>query len=45
MGEHAVRSVVRRLDDDSLDPEEIVLEPKLVVRNTSAPPRDGRTAP
>ncbi|WP_249124042.1 LacI family DNA-binding transcriptional regulator [Saccharopolyspora erythraea] len=44
MGEHAVRSVVRRLDDDSLAPDEIVLEPKLVVRNTSAPPRDGSTA-
>jgi DNA-binding LacI/PurR family transcriptional regulator len=40
MAEHAVGSAVRRLEDDSLMPEEIVLEPKLVVRRTSARPRD-----
>ncbi|MFI0816172.1 LacI family DNA-binding transcriptional regulator [Streptomyces sp. NPDC021098] len=39
MAEHAVRFAVRRLDDDAAEPEEAVLEPKLVVRDTSAPPR------
>ena len=40
MGEQAVRSAVRRLEDDALAPEEIIVEPKLVVRGTSGPPPD-----
>ncbi|MFE3140037.1 LacI family DNA-binding transcriptional regulator [Streptomyces scopuliridis] len=38
MAEHAVRFVVERLDDGTLAPREAVLDPKLVVRGTSAAP-------
>ncbi|MFJ2171471.1 LacI family DNA-binding transcriptional regulator [Streptomyces sp. NPDC087851] len=38
MAEHAVRFVVERLDDAALAPREAVLDPKLVVRGTSAAP-------
>lgn len=39
MAERAVRFAVRRLDDDAAEPREAVLEPELVVRDTTAPPR------
>ncbi|MER6140523.1 LacI family DNA-binding transcriptional regulator [Streptomyces sparsogenes] len=39
MAEHAVRFAVERLENEKLDPREAVLEPKLVVRGTSGPPR------
>lgn len=39
LAEHAVHSTVRRLEDDSMPPDEVVLEPKLVVRSTSGVPR------
>jgi DNA-binding LacI/PurR family transcriptional regulator len=38
MAEHAVQQVVSRLDNTALPPNEIVLDPKLVVRGTTAPP-------
>jgi DNA-binding LacI/PurR family transcriptional regulator len=38
IAEHAVRFAVQRLDDDSIPPREIVLDPKLVVRGTTCPP-------
>lgn len=37
MAENAVRFAVERLEDDSLEPREAVLEPKLVARGTSGP--------
>jgi DNA-binding LacI/PurR family transcriptional regulator len=39
IAEHAVRLAVERLDDDGRQPTEITLDPKLVVRGTSGPPR------
>ncbi|MFG3003504.1 LacI family DNA-binding transcriptional regulator [Streptomyces calvus] len=41
MAEHAVRFAVERLRDEELGPREAVLDPKLVVRGTSGPPRGG----
>ena len=38
MAEHAVRLVVGRLENAALPPNEIVLDPKLVVRGTTGPP-------
>ncbi|MGW0820756.1 LacI family DNA-binding transcriptional regulator [Streptomyces sp. NPDC002845] len=39
MAEHAVRFAVERLENRKLEPREAVLDPKLVVRGTSAAPR------
>ncbi|MGI5350640.1 LacI family DNA-binding transcriptional regulator [Streptomyces sp. CA-250714] len=39
MAEHAVRFAVQRLDDKGLEPQEAVIEPKLVVRDTTRAPR------
>ncbi|MFH8468319.1 LacI family DNA-binding transcriptional regulator [Streptomyces sp. NPDC017991] len=39
MAEYAVRFAVERLEDAALKPREAVLDPKLVVRGTSGPPR------
>jgi DNA-binding LacI/PurR family transcriptional regulator len=36
----AVAAAVERLDGDRTDPVEVVLTPRLVVRGTTAPPRD-----
>lgn len=38
MAEHAVQLTVHRLEDSTLPPREVVLEPKLVVRGTTGPP-------
>ncbi|MGW0733983.1 LacI family DNA-binding transcriptional regulator [Streptomyces sp. NPDC002851] len=38
MARHAVRCVVERLDHPDREPQEIVVEPQLVVRGTSGPP-------
>ncbi len=38
---HAVRFAVERLESAALEPREAVLDPKLVVRGTSGPPREG----
>lgn len=35
---HAVSSAIQRLDDPTIPPREIVLDPKLVVRGTTVPP-------
>ncbi len=43
MAEYAVGFAVRRLEDDAAEPREAVLEPELVVRDTSAPPRSQDT--
>jgi DNA-binding LacI/PurR family transcriptional regulator len=40
LAEQAVQCAVRRLEDRSVPPTEIVLDPKLVVRSSSGPPRD-----
>lgn len=40
MAEHAVRFAVERLENDALQPQEAVLDPKLVIRGTSGPPRE-----
>ncbi|MHC5257676.1 LacI family DNA-binding transcriptional regulator [Streptomyces sp. UC4497] len=40
IAEQAVRFVVERLDDGALDVREAVIDPKLVVRDTSGPPAD-----
>lgn len=39
MARCAVRFAVERLDDGTSEPQEAVLEPQLVVRDTTAPPR------
>ncbi|MGP3991723.1 LacI family DNA-binding transcriptional regulator [Streptomyces sp. 3N207] len=39
MAEHAVRFAVQRLENKELEPQEAVIDPKLVVRDTSRPPR------
>jgi DNA-binding LacI/PurR family transcriptional regulator len=39
MAQHAVRSAIERLDDNTIPPKEIVLDPKLVVRGTTGPPK------
>ncbi|MFC7344750.1 LacI family DNA-binding transcriptional regulator [Saccharopolyspora griseoalba] len=39
MAEHAVRLAVGRLEDAARRPGEVVLEPRLVVRGSTAPPR------
>ncbi len=41
MAVHAVRFAVERLENAALEPREAVLNPKLVVRGTSGPPREG----
>ncbi|MGW2051739.1 LacI family DNA-binding transcriptional regulator [Streptomyces sp. NPDC001858] len=40
MAEHAVRFAAERLENPELDPREAVLDPKLVVRGSSGPPRE-----
>lgn len=40
MAEYAVRYAVERLENPGLEPREAVLDPKLVVRGTSGPPRE-----
>lgn len=37
IAQHAVRSAIERLDDNTIPPKEIVLDPKLVVRGTTGP--------
>lgn len=39
IAEYAVRFAVERLENPELEPREAVLDPKLVVRGTSGPPR------
>ncbi|WP_075001332.1 LacI family DNA-binding transcriptional regulator [Streptomyces qinglanensis] len=39
MAEHAVRFARQRLDNKEVEPQEAVIDPKLVVRDTSRPPR------
>ncbi|MEV0223123.1 LacI family DNA-binding transcriptional regulator [Streptomyces sp. NPDC050704] len=39
IAEYAVRFAVERLENTELEPREAVLDPKLVVRETSGPPR------
>ncbi|MEU7304914.1 LacI family DNA-binding transcriptional regulator [Streptomyces sp. NPDC007189] len=39
LAEYAVRFAVERLENGELEPREAVLDPKLVVRETSGPPR------
>lgn len=41
IAEHAVRFAVERLENGELAPREAVLDPRLVVRGTSGPPRNG----
>ncbi|MEU9286514.1 LacI family DNA-binding transcriptional regulator [Streptomyces sp. NPDC048275] len=41
IAEYAVRFAVERLESGELEPREAVLDPKLVVRGTSGPPREG----
>ncbi|MGW1713954.1 LacI family DNA-binding transcriptional regulator [Streptomyces sp. NPDC002156] len=41
MAERAVGFAVRRLENPGLEPQEAVLEPKLVVRGSSGPPPEG----
>ncbi|PKV99961.1 LacI family transcriptional regulator [Amycolatopsis echigonensis] len=38
IAEQAVRQAVARLEDETLEPRETVLDPKLVVRGTTGPP-------
>jgi DNA-binding LacI/PurR family transcriptional regulator len=42
MAEHAVQAVIERLDHGRTEARDIVLEPSLVVRGTTGPPRAGR---
>ncbi len=42
MAEHAVRFAVERLEGGRVEPREAVLDPKLVVRGTTAPPPEPR---
>jgi DNA-binding LacI/PurR family transcriptional regulator len=42
IAEHAVRFAVERLENGELEPREAVLDPKLVVRGTTAAPRSAR---
>ena len=37
MSEHAARLILRRIEDPEAEPERIILEPKLIVRGTTAP--------
>jgi DNA-binding LacI/PurR family transcriptional regulator len=39
MAELAARAAAERLDEDRTTPRDIVLEPSLVVRGTTGPPR------
>lgn len=39
MAEYAVRFAVERLEAGDLEPREAVIDPKLVVRRTTGPPR------
>lgn len=39
MAEHAVQALIERLDHGRIDAREIVLDPALVVRGTTGPPR------
>jgi DNA-binding LacI/PurR family transcriptional regulator len=39
LAQHAVRSAIERLDDNTIPPKEIVLDSKLVVRGTTGPPK------
>lgn len=39
MAEHAVRAIIERLDHGRVEAREIVLDPTLVVRGTTRPPR------
>lgn len=40
MAQRAVLAVVERLENAQIEPRELVLEPKLIVRGTTGPPRD-----
>jgi DNA-binding LacI/PurR family transcriptional regulator len=39
MAEHAVQAIIERLDHGRIEAKEIVLDPALVVRGTTQPPR------
>jgi DNA-binding LacI/PurR family transcriptional regulator len=39
MAEHAVQAIVERLDHGRIEAREIILDPTLVVRGTTRPPR------
>lgn len=39
MAQHAVRAVAARLENLRQEPNELILEPKLIVRGTTGPPR------
>jgi DNA-binding LacI/PurR family transcriptional regulator len=41
MAEHAVQAVIERLDHGRTEAKDIVLDPSLVVRETTRPPRSG----
>jgi DNA-binding LacI/PurR family transcriptional regulator len=41
MAEEAVRAVIERLDHGRTEPRDIVLDPSLVIRATTGPPRPG----
>jgi DNA-binding LacI/PurR family transcriptional regulator len=41
LAEQAVRRAVARLEDETAEPAEVVLDPKLVVRGTTGPPKTG----
>jgi DNA-binding LacI/PurR family transcriptional regulator len=41
MAEHAVQAIIERLDHGRIEAREIVLDPALVVRGTTRPPRSG----
>jgi DNA-binding LacI/PurR family transcriptional regulator len=43
MAEHAVQAIIERLDQGRIDAREIVLDPSLVVRGTTRPPRSDKT--
>ncbi|WP_328611642.1 LacI family transcriptional regulator [Amycolatopsis sp. NBC_00345] len=43
LAEHAVRAAITRLDDSTVAPGEMVLDPKLVVRGTTGPPGERPT--
>ena len=42
IAEHAVHSAIKRLEDPEVTVQEIVVDPKLVVRGTTGPPPPGR---
>ena len=42
MAEHAVQAIIERLDHGRIQAREVVLDPTLVVRGTTGPPRAGK---